>query len=574
MATPTPGQNGTIDVKPTDLHRVSGGVASRQTVMDQGAKDLLDELRKYPDAGGYGTSPQAFATSYVKVANRFLEVWAKSIVSIGGTAVGFTATANAYAKAEAANDPTGKAKPVIQPLPKVIEKEPAYGPVPNLKWGDDDGGDDFVRGLLEWVPEPVRDVLRPVVKHAYRMGKVAEVYPYPQQHYLYALSQAWIGVTTPLSMTESGLTGEVGSITQQTHSEWYDAMRQFCSALWGTTAWGKNRENYEWGHDSSSSQTSSHPVMTVLFDTAQKVSDLLYAFGEAAVYINREVWEVYLEAVRDAIPRIEVDLKDGVGMDDVKGVIKGVVKGAGQLGAGIVLNIDTARLNAIVTTYNQRVDALVPQLDALMAPLDEAYRSAPRFEAQEARAEAFGKRALNEFKNEHPWTNPEDTRNGVYKIELASHEWMGGGHTLDKHVGKTDEQLAQRLRDQGTPPTNAWPHGKPSVAAASTFTSAERAQELTQYNIDQNSAAITEWLGRPPKAENDDLRLPIDITAPNGEYSGRSVTKQPNDVNNQGFKNQGMAAEAINVTGVKTVLKYDPSLDPPFVVLTSMPAQP
>lgn len=130
------------------------------------------------------------------------------------------------------------------------------------------------------------------------------------------------------------------------------------------------------------------------------------------------------------------------------------------------------------------------------------------------------------------------------------------------------------MRDQGTPPTNAWPHGKPSVAAASTFTSAERAQELTQYNIDQNSAAITEWLGRPPKAENDDLRLPIDITAPNGEYSGRSVTKQPNDVNNQGFKNQGMAAEAINVTGVKTVLKYDPSLDPPFVVLTSMPAQP
>ncbi|MBJ6642684.1 RNase A-like domain-containing protein [Streptomyces sp. BSE7-9] len=576
MSTPAPtGPNGTIDVQPADLHRVAGGVASQQTVMDRGVRDLLDELRKYPDAGGYGTSPQAFATSYVKVANRFLEVWARSIVSIGGAAVGFATTANTYAKAEAANDPKGKAKPVVQPPPAVTEKETAYGPVPNLKWGDDDGGDDFIRRILEWVPEPIRDLLRPVVKHAFRMGKVAEVYPFPQQHYLNSLHQVWMEATVPLSTAEQGLTGNVSSITQQSSSEWHDAMRQFCSSLWGTTAWGKNRESYEWKHDSSSSQTATHPVMTVLFDTARKVGDLLYEFAEAAVYLNGEVWDVYIEAVRDAIPKVEVDLKDGVGMDDVKGLVKGlgksIAKGASQLGQGIVLNMDTARLNAIVTEYNRRVDALVPKLDALIAPLDEAHRSAPKFEAQEARAQGFGIRALNEFKKEHRWTDPEDTKNGVYKVELASHEWMSGGHTLDRHVGKTDEQLAQRLRDQGTPPTPAWPHGKPSIAAASTFTSVERAQELTQRNIDQNSAEIKEWLGRPPKAENNDLKLPVYTTAPDGEYSGRSVTKQPNDVNNEGFKNKGMEAEAINVKGVKTILKYDDSLDPPFVVLTSMP---
>ncbi|WP_243766452.1 hypothetical protein [Streptomyces sp. GC420] len=238
-----------------------------------------------------------------------------------------------------------------------------------------------------------------MVKHAFRMGRVADVYPFPQQHYLDSLSKAWMATTTSLSMAESGLTGNVGSITQQAHSEWYDAMRQFCSSLWGTTAWGRSRENYEWKHDSSSSQTATHPVMTVLFDTAQKVGDLLYEFAEAAVYLNGEVWDVYIKAVRDALPKIDVDLKDGVGMDDVKGLLKGVgkavAKGAGQLGQGIVLNMDTARLNSIVTTYNRRVDALVPQLDALMAPLDEAYLSAPKFEAQEARAEAFGARALN-----------------------------------------------------------------------------------------------------------------------------------------------------------------------------------
>lgn len=578
MGTPPQGQNGTIDVRPTDLHRVSAGVASQQTVMDRGAKSLLDDLRQYPDAGGYGTSPQAFATSYVKVGNRFLEVWARSVVSIGGAAVGFPATANAYAKAEAANDPKGKAKPVVQPLPKVIEKPPAYGSVPNLKWGDDDGGDDFVRKLLEWVPEPVRDVLRPVVKHAYRMGKVADVYPYPQQHYLNSLSKAWRATTISLSTAESGLTGNVSSITQQTNSEWHDAMRQFCSSLWGTTAWGKSRENYEWKHDSSSSQTATHPVMSVLFDTAQKVSDLLYEFAEAAVYLDREVWDVYVEAVRDAIPKIEVNLKDGIGMDDVKGLVKGVfkgaVKGAIQLGQGIVLNMDTAKLNSIVSEYNRRVDALVPKLDALMGPLDEAYRSAPKFEAQEARAEGFGMRALEDFKDSQVWLKVDST--GKYDLNLAANEYMGDGHTLDKHVGKTDEQLAQRLRDQqANGPTQAWPYGKPKIGASSAFPNYQRAEELTEYNLNQNKAAIDAWIKGPPPPADGDVE-PFYSTAPNGETSGRSVSKQPTDPNDplSGYKQGGLNAKGSDVNGIDTRIRYDSSRTPPFTVMTSMPYKP
>lgn len=579
MGTPSPaGPNGTIDVRPADLHRVSGGVASQQTVMDRGAKSLLEDLRKYPDAGGYGTSPQAFATSYVKVGNRFLEVWARSVVSIGGAAVGFATTANTYAKAEAANDPKGKAKPAVQPLPQVIDEAPAYGSVPNLKWGDDDGGDDFIRRLLEWVPEPVRDVLRPVVKHAFRMGKVAEVYPFPQQHHLNSLSQAWMAVTVPLSTAESGLTGNVGSITQQTHSEWYDAMRHFCSSLWGTTSWGQNREGYQWKHDSSSSQTATHPVMTVLFDTARKVGDLLYEFAEAAVYLNSEVWDVYVEAVRDAIPRVEVNLKDGVGMDDVtglvKGLAKGVAKGASQLGQGIVLNMDTARLNAIVTRYNRRVDALVPQLDALIGPLDEAHRSAPKFEAQEARAEGFGTRALEEFKDSRVWLKVDSA--GKYDLDLAANEYLEHGHTLDRHVGKTDEQLAQRLRDQQSnpTPTQTWPYGKPYPKAASAFPDYRRAEELTEYNLNQNKAAIEAWIKGPPPPGEGQVK-DFHSTAPNGEISGRSVFKQPVDPNDplSGYKQGGMNAKAYDVTGIDTRIRYDSSRTPPFTVMTSMPSK-
>ncbi|MFH9471449.1 hypothetical protein ACH4LT_29890 [Streptomyces clavifer] len=37
---------------------------------------------------------------------------------------------------------------------------------------------------------------------------------------------------------------------------------------------------------------------------------------------------------------------------------------------------------------------------------------------------------------------------GNHAFDLANNEYLGGGHTSEKHVGKTDEQLAQRLRDQ------------------------------------------------------------------------------------------------------------------------------
>ncbi|MEU5160478.1 RNase A-like domain-containing protein [Streptomyces sp. NPDC020875] len=577
MGTPPPNQSGTIDVKPADLYRVSGGVAIQQTVLDRGAKALLEDLRKYPDAGGYGASPQAFATSYVKVGNRFFEVWAKSVASIGGAAVGFTSTANTYATAEAANDPKGKAKPILQPPPVVIEKPPAYGSVPNLKWGDDDGGDDFIRRILEWVPELVRDVLRPVVKHAFRMGKVAEVYPFPQQHYLNSLSKAWMGATSSLSIAESGLTGNISSITQQANSEWHDAMRQFCSSLWGTTAWGKSREGYDWKHDSSSSQTASHPVMSVLFDTARKIGDLLYEFAEAAVYLNREVWDVYVEAIRDAIPKVEVNLKDGVGVDDVKGflkgVAKGVVKGASQLGQGIVLNMNTAKLNLIVATYNRRVDALVPQLDALMGPLGEAYRSAPMFAAQEARAQGFGMRALEDFKDSQVWLKIDSS--GRYDLNLAANEYMENGHTLDKHVGKTDEQLAQRLRDQQVKgATEAWPHGKPYPSSSSAFPDYQRAERLTEYNLNQNRAAIEAWIKGPPPPEEGAVKSFYE-TAPNGETSGRSVSRNPVNPNDpfSGYKQGGMDAKVYDVTGIDTRIRYDSSRTPPFTVMTSMPTK-
>ncbi|MGW3728903.1 hypothetical protein, partial [Streptomyces sp. NPDC000851] len=322
MGTPPPGQGGTIDVKPSTLHQVAGGFAGEQTTFDKAARNLITELEKYPDAGGFGTAAQDFAKAYVEIGNLFLEVWARSAASIGGAAVGFATTANNYSKAEAANDASGKTKAQIQPPPQVIEKPPNYGSVPDLKWGDDDGGDDFIRSLLECIPDAVWHIIRPLLEHAFRWGKVAEVYPFPQQHYLNSLSKSWTDMTVSLSMTESALTGQVGGITQQSNSEWYKAMRHFCSSLWGTTAWGSNSGTYKWKHDTASSQTATHPVMSVLFDTARKISDLLYDFAEAAVDLNGKVWDIYIQAVRDAVGKI--DLSDGLDTEDVKEGAKAV----------------------------------------------------------------------------------------------------------------------------------------------------------------------------------------------------------------------------------------------------------
>ncbi|ANP48253.1 hypothetical protein J2Z21_003766 [Streptomyces griseochromogenes] len=567
MGTPTPAQNGTIDVKPSNLHFVAGSFAGQQTPFDKAAKDLLTELHKYPDAGGKGTAAEKFAKAYVEVANLFLEVWAKSVESIGGAAVGFATTANNYSKAEAANDASGKTKAQTQAPPQVIHKAPDYGSVPDLKWGDDDGGDDFIRSLLECIPDVVWHIIRPLLKDVFRWGKVADVYPFPQQHYLNSLSQAWADMTMSLSTAESMLTGYVSGITQQSNSEWYDAMRQFCSALWGTTAWGKNYPSspYQWKHDKASSPTATHPVMSVLFDSAKKISDLLREFAEAAVELNGKVWDIYFEAVKQAVGNI--DLSDGLDLEDVEEgaktvtktvgrVIGGILEGGAEVGAEITLNLDTAALNAVVEHYNSRVNALTPKFEALKPHLDEAKLSAPTYNAEEARAEAFGARALNDFKKEHQWTVPNDSAgNHRYPLDLAGQEYMENSHGVDKHVGKTDAQLAQRLRDQ----TN--------IPAASTFDNLADAQKYTQLCIDKKQDEIRDYLNSGPPYHPPNM--PFTYHEPKGPVTGRSISKS----DYQSAVNSGRSPNVVESHGVQIRVKPAPGMRPPFTIITSTPTK-
>ncbi|MFD7756297.1 RNase A-like domain-containing protein [Streptomyces sp. NPDC056663] len=100
---------------------------------------------------------------------------------------------------------------------------------------------------------------------------------------------------------------------------------------------------------------------------------------------------------------------------------------------------------------------------------------------------------------------------------------------------------------------------------------------MTEHNLRAKQSEIDTWLAsNPPEGKTQEFTTP----APNGEVSGRYVSKQPipdpdgsgNTIPGTGYKDHGLNAKVIDVKNVKTILKYDSRLDPPYIIYTSMPA--
>jgi len=77
-----------------------------------------------------------------------------------------------------------------------------------------------------------------------------------------------------------------------------------------------------------------------------------------------------------------------------------------------------------------------------------------------------------------------------------------GGHTLKKHVGRSDSELRDRLRRERR------------IAAASTYTDRETAERSIGAAIQQNQARIDTWLARSGSRPN--LVLDYDAYRPIG----------------------------------------------------------
>jgi toxin YxiD len=65
-----------------------------------------------------------------------------------------------------------------------------------------------------------------------------------------------------------------------------------------------------------------------------------------------------------------------------------------------------------------------------------------------------------------------------------SEDEAAGGHTLRKHVGRTDEQLQERLRSEH------------NISAASTYTDRETAERVVGTVLQQEQLRIHRWLER------------------------------------------------------------------------------
>ncbi len=74
-----------------------------------------------------------------------------------------------------------------------------------------------------------------------------------------------------------------------------------------------------------------------------------------------------------------------------------------------------------------------------------------------------------------------------------------GGHTLARHVGRSDQQLRERLQHE------------PNISAASTYTDRQTAERVVTSALDSNREKLQRWFQRGARRPN----LVLDYTEPN-----------------------------------------------------------
>ncbi|CAM5405346.1 RNase A-like domain-containing protein [Streptomyces avidinii] len=561
---PSPAANGGYDVQPVHVNHAADLVKEAQFAHAERAFALVDVLNKYNQSAGTGRGADAFADAYMEVAAKFLEAWGRSVVSAGGASVGLNHTANHYVLAEWEAGGRKGAQPGRQPEPVVINKPPRYGPVNPIKWtGTGEDVDSWwISGVIGEFPDFLADIIRPAIEHGLRLGKVHEITPGIKDDEVRAMAKAWRTLGSEAVKASDDFNAAIAGITNpKEKGEWQAAMRTFGQSIWGATAWGRQldaagarteKDGRQWRHSKDVTPDRRRPVIDVLKETADKVADILDHVAD----VGEKTRKFTSQAGINAAKATASDLTDLSLMSLTR-------LAAGMLIGRIVLlfrtHMDKEGCDAVVETYHKEFTEAGSKLKALIWELDFASKSAPTYSAEIARAQGFGARSLNEFKKEHSWQiGGESPSPYMYSLDLATNEGLGGAHTIDKHVGKTDEQLLQRIRDEQRA------NGKFDIQSSSSFPDMNSAQKYTQYCIRQNTTEIQDWLKNPPpQPQTKPFRVstvPIEGPLNTPTVTGRTVTVE--DVKITSPK---------DTHGVIVKLKYDPSLNPPFIVYTSAP---
>ncbi len=117
-----------------------------------------------------------------------------------------------------------------------------------------------------------------------------------------------------------------------------------------------------------------------------------------------------------------------------------------------------------------------------------------------------------------------------------SRDEAAGGHTLARHVGKNDADLAARLK------------AEPDISAASSYTDREAAERAVGTALAKKSSDVAKWEQKTGSRANLAIRYTLDFTV------GRSLKRG--------------AKSAVEVRSVVVVLKWDGD---GWFVLTSYP---
>ena len=162
-----------------------------------------------------------------------------------------------------------------------------------------------------------------------------------------------------------------------------------------------------------------------------------------------------------------------------------------------------------------------------------------------ARPRATRRRA--ERRHHRPRLSPQPRHRPIRQLPAPPPEPAGydlaaderrGGHTLARHVGRTDEQLRERLRQE------------PNISAASTYTDRQTAERVVGDAIKASNATLSQWRAREGRRPN----LVLDRGAP--APIGRSLRRGQR--------------QAVDCAHAVVVLRWDDRASRDFV-LTSYP---
>ncbi|WP_414723174.1 RNase A-like domain-containing protein [Streptomyces sp. 796.1] len=542
-----------FDVQPAHMYSTSYQMRDQQFDYYDAARKLVDGLSGHQQAAGKGSGADAFAAEYKKVAALFLDVWSKSVVSVGGAAVGLTVTANNYAMADwKSNENKMITVPPNQKAPAVIGTAPQYGSVADIQWyGTSHDSSSAILRALGGVPDFIAGFIQPAIEDGLKLGETHEITPSASafREKLEAIAAHWRKAGEVADGTGDRLSGLVGGITDRSDNEWKRAMNTFCQTIWGTTAWGRTREGYAW--KTTSAPMKREPILSVLHATAREMAQTCLDLADAADRARDVSERAAIKAAKGMIKDM-VDDFTTPSKDDFFKLIPFVREAhiLQKMISSFRSHMDDAAINAAVEKYHEAGHTLADRLSQLKPALEEAQKSAPTFHAEQARAEAYGARSLNEFKKEHKWTVPGTSPNSfTYPIDLANQEGMDKSHAIDKHVGKTDAQLEQRLRDQS------------NIPAASTYTDLSSAQRFTQQCIEENKKKIADFIENP--GNKPDKAFYLDLSGPKVVTGDTAFFRAgPNG-------NQIASFEPAYMVQIR--VKPAPDLNPPFIILTSTP---